>query len=67
MFQVNIENKLIKSYNKKKNEAIHSFLLSTFYYFRDEILNKNSNYIQTFPYVDQVIQLNNNFLIIVYT
>jgi ADP-heptose:LPS heptosyltransferase len=24
--------------------------------------NKNSNYIQTFPYVDQVIQLNNNFL-----
>ena len=24
--------------------------------------NKNSNYIQTFPYVDRVIQLNNNFL-----
>ena len=34
MFQVNIENKLIKSYNKKKNEAIHSFFIKHFLLFR---------------------------------
>ena len=38
---------------KKNDPSAHITLIAS---------NKNYSYIKTFPYVDQVIQLNNNFL-----